>query len=165
MNAVCWENLLLVYTHYITFNPFQICSHSFLPTLCLNIRHTVALQHILELQACDFQLYIEGRCVTMLCKEGYASHESENILVSLCKLSRLDSVEPAWVFEMLWVVHWDVKGTRQLFFFLLSASLPSSRQEDRSHSFDCACNNKEETGRAHPWLISLAQTLVVNGKC
>ncbi len=43
--------------------------------------------------------------------------------------------------------------------------LKSSRQEDRSHSSDCACSNKEETGRAHPLLISLAQTLVVNGKC
>ncbi len=55
-----------------------------------------------------------------------------------------------------------LKGIRQLFVFLLFASLPSSRQEDRSHSFDCACSNKEESGRAHPLLI---QILVVNGKC
>ncbi len=27
------------------------------------------------------------------------------------------------------------------------------------------CSNKDETGRAHQQLISLAQTLVVNGKC
>ncbi len=26
----------------------------------------------------------------------------------------------------------------------------TNRQEDRSHSFNCACSNKEETGRAHP---------------
>ncbi len=52
-----------------------------------------------------------------------------------------------------------------VFFLLISASLLSSRQEDRSHSFNCVCSNKEETGRARPPLISLAQTLVVNGKC
>ncbi len=58
------------------------------------------------------------------------------------------------------------KGIRQLFFsFVLFASLLSSRQEDTYHSFDCVCSNKEETGRAHPPLISLAQILVVNGKC
>ncbi len=51
------------------------------------------------------------------------------------------------------------------FFLLLIATLLSSRQEDRYHSFDCACSNKEETDRARPPLISLAQTLVVNGKC
>ncbi len=51
------------------------------------------------------------------------------------------------------------------FFFLLFSSLLSSSKEDSSHSFDCACSNKKETGRAHPLLISLAQTLVVNGKC
>ncbi len=49
--------------------------------------------------------------------------------------------------------------------FLLFASFLSSRQDDRYHSFDCACNNKEKTGRARPLLISLAQILVVNGKC
>ncbi len=48
---------------------------------------------------------------------------------------------------------------------LLSASVPSSRQEDRYNSFNCVCSNKEETGRARPLLISLAQILVVNGKC
>ncbi len=51
------------------------------------------------------------------------------------------------------------------YFYLLSGFLPSSRQEDRYHSFNCACINKEETGRARPLLISLAQTLVINGKC
>ncbi len=34
----------------------------------------------------------------------------------------------------------------------------------RYHSFDCVRSNKEGTGRAHPLLISLAQTLVVNEK-
>ncbi len=43
--------------------------------------------------------------------------------------------------------------------------LPSSRQEDRYHSFDGACCNKEETGRARPPLISLPQTPVVSGRC
>ncbi len=52
-----------------------------------------------------------------------------------------------------------------LFSFLLFASFLSSRQEDISHSFHCASSNKEETGRARPPLVSLAQTLVVNGKC
>ncbi len=41
-------------------------------------------------------------------------------------------------------------------FFLLFASLLSSKQEDRYHSFDCACSNKKETGRVCPPLISLA---------
>ncbi len=50
-------------------------------------------------------------------------------------------------------------------FFFLFAFLSSSRQEDRYHSFDCECSNKEETGRACPPPISLAQILVVNGKC
>ncbi len=50
-------------------------------------------------------------------------------------------------------------------FVRLFASLLSSRQDDRYHSFNCVCSNKEETGRAHPPLISLAQVLVVNGKC
>ncbi len=49
------------------------------------------------------------------------------------------------------------------FFFLLFASL--LRQEDGPHFFDNACSYKEETGRACPLLISLTQTLVVNGKC
>ncbi len=62
--------------------------------------------------------------------------------------------------------HYLVLGIPQLFlFFLLFSYLQSSRQEDRSHSLDCGCSNKEETGRACPPLISLAQTLVVNGKC
>ncbi len=59
----------------------------------------------------------------------------------------------------------QLKGYATFFFFLLFSSLLSSRQEDRSHSFNCVCSNKEETGRARPPLISLAQTLVVNGKC
>ncbi len=50
-------------------------------------------------------------------------------------------------------------------FPLLFGSLLSSRQEYRYHSFNCACSNKGETGRALPMLISLAQLLVVNGKC
>ncbi len=33
----------------------------------------------------------------------------------------------------------------QVFFFLLFASHPSSRQKDRYHSFECACSNKEDT--------------------
>ncbi len=58
------------------------------------------------------------------------------------------------------------KGYANFFLsFQLFASLLSFRQEDRCHSVDCACSNKEETGRARPPLISLAQTLVVNGKC
>ncbi len=47
-----------------------------------------------------------------------------------------------------------LKGQR--FFFLLFATLLSSRQEDTYHSFNCAFSNKEETGRVHPQLISLA---------
>ncbi len=47
----------------------------------------------------------------------------------------------------------------------LAESDTPTRQEDRYHSFDCSCSNKEETGRAHPLLISLAQILAVNGKC
>ncbi len=47
-------------------------------------------------------------------------------------------------------------------FFLLFVFLPSSSQEDKCHSFDC---DKEEKDRARPLLISLAQILVVNGKC
>ncbi len=42
-------------------------------------------------------------------------------------------------------------------FFKKFVSLPSSRQEDRYHSFDCASSNKEEVGKARPPLISLAQ--------
>ncbi len=49
-------------------------------------------------------------------------------------------------------------------FSFWSAFHVSSRQEDRSHSFVRACSNKEEMDRDHPPLISLAQTLVVNGK-
>ncbi len=39
------------------------------------------------------------------------------------------------------------KGCADFFFILIFSSLPSSRQEDRFHFFDCACSNKEETGR------------------
>ncbi len=39
--------------------------------------------------------------------------------------------------------------------FLFVICLPSSRQADRYHSFDCACRNREDTGRARPPLISL----------
>ncbi len=42
----------------------------------------------------------------------------------------------------------NLKGHPNFFSFLLFASLPSSRQEDGYHSLDCACSNKEETGRA-----------------
>ncbi len=68
-----------------------------------------------------------------------------------------------------WLAHqsWDsFKGICQHFFlFLWFASLPNLRQADRYLSFDCSCSNKEETGRARPPIISLAQILVVNGKC
>ncbi len=40
--------------------------------------------------------------------------------------------------------------------YLLFASLSSFRKEDRSHSFNCVCSDREETGRARPPLISLA---------
>ncbi len=43
-------------------------------------------------------------------------------------------------------------------FFLIFALVPSAGREDGDHSFKC---NKEETGRPHPLLISLAQTLEV----
>ncbi len=67
----------------------------------------------------------------------------------------------------IWWGYISLEGIRffSFLFFLVFASLMSPRQEDRSHSFDCACSNKEETGRACPMLISLAQTLVVNRKC
>ncbi len=59
-----------------------------------------------------------------------------------------------------------IKGINHVLgFFLLFASLPSSRQEDGYHSFDCACRNKKETGRASLSVISLAQMLVVKGEC
>ncbi len=69
---------------------------------------------------------------------------------------------------IMWILcqfSWFLKGIRQLFGFLLFASVSISRQEDRSCSFDCVCSNKAEMSRARPPLISLAQTLVVNGKC
>ncbi len=66
---------------------------------------------------------------------------------------------------MFSVQDFELKGIQKVFFFLFAICLLSSRQEDRSHSLDCVCSNKEETGRDRPPLISLAQTLVVNGKC
>ncbi len=50
-------------------------------------------------------------------------------------------------------------------FTLNRDALWSFKQKDRHHSFDSACSDKEEMGRAHPPLTSLAQSLVVNGKC
>ncbi len=51
--------------------------------------------------------------------------------------------------------------SERLFPFLFFAFPLSSRQKDRYHSFNCACSNKEETGRVCPQLISLAQIPVV----
>ncbi len=59
------------------------------------------------------------------------------------------------------------KFKRNTLFFssLLFTSPLSSRQADRFQSLYSVCSNKEETGRAWSQLISLAQILVVNGKC
>ncbi len=62
----------------------------------------------------------------------------------------------------------DLKFLKGYSNFFLSFYLPPSWVPDNKidpNYFDFAYSNKEETGRAHPLLISLAQTLVVNGKC
>ncbi len=66
---------------------------------------------------------------------------------------------------LLWILKVICQLIFLLIFFRLFASLPSSRQEDRFHFFNCACSNKKEPCRARQPLISLAQILVVNGKC
>ncbi len=37
-----------------------------------------------------------------------------------------------------------IKGIQQLFFLFVIYLPPEFRQEDRSHSFNCACRKKEE---------------------
>ncbi len=91
--------------------------------------------------------------VTFYTKLPFFTH----IIHLLIRLYVLDFIQP--------FTHRMVSKGYTNFFFLLFASLSSSRQDDRSHSLDSVCSNKEETGRARPLLISLAQTLVVNGKC
>ncbi len=52
-------------------------------------------------------------------------------------------------------------------FFFPCYYLPSFQVPGRKIDIilSCACSDKEDTGRARPLLISLAQILVINGKC
>ncbi len=139
------------------------CTFSFVDFL--QIRFWICIRFQWKASCCDIT-WSPRKMLTKVKKDKKILHLEAN----------MDVINPSQILTIQRVLLWFrgkiltmnhsiflLKGSS--FFFLLFVSLLSSRQEDRYHSFDRACSNKEETGWACPPLISLAQILALNGKC